>query len=367
MHAKAEEEKRVAESMMAMKRMQLMENHADLVLQEGKLHTGTKSESAWAMSKAVTPRAAKLTYPVKKAGSKSFQDILSEEQKKSSNNIVKAGEKFSSPITIKAQGLKSTIPVATCHMKPAPPVAYSSTKKPFPITSPGPSLPLSAFMKKSGSKKPDAMSSIGASWGTKLSSKNSSGAGRRGATPAVRKTVPMQQHSAPSKMKSFSEIQQEEQAVRNIEDHMCQIDGNQWYVRQRERAASIGEIQEKEKQEREMLDLIEEQRQIEKEIRIRLKHEETAKKQHGEKNRRRKKNSKKSGDNVKSEKNPVPYHNGTKTSSGNVKPKRNPMPNQKKSGGNVKSKKKQVPNRNESKKFGCNVESKKNPAPDQNA
>merc|ERR1712176_746804 len=66
-----------------------------------------------------------------------------------------------------------------------------------------------------------------------------------------------------------SEIQQEEEAVRNKEDHMCRIDGNQWFVQQRERAASIGEIQEREKQERERLDLIAEQRQIEEEIRMR--------------------------------------------------------------------------------------------------
>jgi hypothetical protein len=75
--------------------------------------------------------------------------------------------------------------------------------------------------------------------------------------------------------KSFSAIQQEEEAIRSNEDHMCRIEGNQWFVQQRERAASIGEIQDKEKKDREMHDLIEEQKQIEREITERVKQEKT--------------------------------------------------------------------------------------------
>ena len=79
-------------------------------------------------------------------------------------------------------------------------------------------------------------------------------------------------------MRSFSEIQKEEETIRNNEDHMCRIDGNQWFVQQRERAASIGEIQQREQQEQEMLDLIEEQKQIEMAIKKSLQEENAAKK-----------------------------------------------------------------------------------------
>ena len=84
---------------------------------------------------------------------------------------------------------------------------------------------------------------------------------------------------SPPKMRSFSEIQKEEEAIRNNEDHMCRIDGNQWFVKQRERAASIGEIQQQEQQEQEMLDLIEEQKQIE----LAIQEENDAKKKHKKK------------------------------------------------------------------------------------
>jgi hypothetical protein len=43
-------------------------------------------------------------------------------------------------------------------------------------------------------------------------------------------------------------------------------EGNQWFVAQRKRAASIGEIQEQEKKDREMQERIEEQKQIERDI-----------------------------------------------------------------------------------------------------
>jgi hypothetical protein len=106
------------------------------------------------------------------------------------------------------------------------------------------------------------------------------------------KTSPTMKQS-PNKMKSFSEIQQEEEAIRNKEDHMCRIDGNQWFVQQRERAASIGEIQQQEQQDKEMLDLIEEQKLIEMEIMKSIKDKnDTRKKQQRKKQQAHRRNKK---------------------------------------------------------------------------
>ena len=52
-------------------------------------------------------------------------------------------------------------------------------------------------------------------------------------------------------------------------------EGNQWFVAQRKRAASIGEIQELEKKDREMQERIEEQKQIERDIMDRVRREKT--------------------------------------------------------------------------------------------
>jgi peptidoglycan hydrolase CwlO-like protein len=101
--------------------------------------------------------------------------------------------------------------------------------------------------------------------------------------------------------KSFSEIQHEEENRILKEDRMCRIDGNQWFVQQRERAASIGEIAEQEKKNREMQELIEQQRQIEQaeeeqlaEAIARSLAEQGAKKQQKKKRQGRQKKSTKS-------------------------------------------------------------------------
>lgn len=247
--------------MMAMKKMQLMENYS----------SGAKPASAWATSKAASSE--------KKATSKPFQYILEEEQKRSPNHFAKAPRgKLSSPLMAKPRVTSRTLTAAaiTHPMKSPSPVACT-IKKFLPVTSPGSSLPLSAFMKKSEAPNScDSMGSIGASWG---------------ATP-TRKTIligRLKQDADPPK--SLSEIQQEEKSLIRKEDHMCRIDGNQWYVQQRERAASMGEIQEKEEKDRDMLELIEEQKQIEKEIMKRVKQDENVKKR-GKKKHGRKKSTK---------------------------------------------------------------------------
>jgi hypothetical protein len=67
-------------------------------------------------------------------------------------------------------------------------------------------------------------------------------------------------------VKSFADIQQEELVNREREDRMCHISGNKWFVEQRDRAASIGDIQQKEQEEAAWLLLVEEQKMIEDEI-----------------------------------------------------------------------------------------------------
>ena len=115
-----------------------------------------------------------------------------------------------------------------------------------------------------GPRGQDAVAGAGASWASpSLKSK-----------PADRIHVGRPRTDPPKPKKSFSAIQQEEESKRDCEDNMCRLDGNRWYVTQRERAASIGQIQEQERREREMAELVEEQRGIEEEIRRRLRREE---------------------------------------------------------------------------------------------
>jgi len=331
MHAKAEEEKTVAESMMAMKRMQLMEttSNANTQLTMEDTHS-TPANSAWGTPKAREKKKKSLSE--KKARSKSFQDILKEEQKRLVlSTPTNAQVKLSTP------GLTKTPPF---HPKSLPPITAYNMKKSSPIAgSPGPSLPLSAFMKKNGVHKHDATSNIGASWGTKPVSNSKSSAGWATTKPAAKKVViPQSMRPTPLKtMKSFSQIQQEEKAFRSNEDHMSCINGNEWFVQQRERAASMGEIQEQEKKDREMEDLIEEQRQIEVEIMRRVKQEKKEEEKETKKNKKEKKKydrrkqqqqgrrkamSQKKSDNVDSNKSSTP--NGK---AGSGKPKKNPTPN----------------------------------------
>ena len=107
--------------------------------------------------------------------------------------------------------------------------------------------------KGSAKKNVNVVSSVGASWGVKPSTRRGNDNGvswSSSASPSTPKQTPK---------KSLSEIQQEEEAFRSNEDHMCRLEGK-WFVQQRERAASIGEIAEQEK----MNALIEEQRRIDK-------------------------------------------------------------------------------------------------------
>ena len=278
-HTKAEEERQVAESMMAMKQMQLMERRSD----DGDAGGGVggakvRPKTAWATDKSnnetapATPKATDGSSTERKARSKSFQEILDEEQRQQRSSSINGLGTFASPVMAQPPAPRSSrkFPNASASLKsPPPPPSYSLSTSPAFNSSPGPSIPLSAFMKRSGGqKKPDAMNSVGASWGAKPPAGSSANVSWSPKPTQPKASLPTdRQHASASKTtKSFSQIQQEEEALRDNEDHMCRIDGNQWFVRQRERAASIGEIQEQERRDREMEELVEEQRRIEEEI-----------------------------------------------------------------------------------------------------
>jgi alpha-tubulin suppressor-like RCC1 family protein len=244
MHANKEEEKRVAEAMMEMKRMQLMEKmcnddeNNNIAVSNDTTLKDKKPKSAWGN--------AVIKPSVQKVRTKSFQEILLEEQQRSLKSNEQPKGTMSTPTTFEQPRLSNAL---------APTIS-------------GPSLTLSAFIKQSGGRivgNPVTPSA------TKMSAKkvNSVGPTGWGAKQDVT------EQPKPTATKSFSEIQQEEEAFRSNEDHMCRIEGNQWFVAQRERAASIGEIQEQEKKDREMQERIEEQKQIERDIMDRVRRERT--------------------------------------------------------------------------------------------
>ena len=214
-------------------------------------------KTAWAGNAAspVTPSVRS-----KSERSKSFQEILNEKQQRSWKVTLKTKGMLSTPVVTKQPTLSRTS--TAMYPTHAPSMINHNAKIFSPITISGQTLLLSAFIKESGDRKVvDTAGSHGSNLGTKSSARktNCGGALGWGAKPDC--TV-RPYHTA----KSFSAIQQEEEAIRSNEDHMCRIEGNQWFVPQRERAASIGEIQEQEKKDKEMHDLIEEQKQIERDI-----------------------------------------------------------------------------------------------------
>ena len=301
-HARKKEENDVAESMMAMKQMQLMDRSGSgNIKARDHVAAAKNSVSVWATKAPVNAETPKKTSSERKARSKSFQDILLEEQERSPN-VTKAKGKLPSPFATKQSPVlrSSSVSATAQHVHTPPTIAYSL--KSSYQTSPGSAaaLPLSAFMKtSSGGKHFNAISNIGASWGTKPSpTGNSNASGVSWNVKPASSTSSLPQSTF---KKSFSEIQQEEENRIVKEDRMCRIDGNQWFVQQRERAASIGEIAEQEKKNREMQELIEQQRRIEQaeeeqlaEAIARSLAEQGAKKQQKKKRQGRQKKSTKS-------------------------------------------------------------------------
>jgi len=268
MHAEAAEEKRVAESMMEMKRMQLVEKSGEedaRIALEKVTKQHAKGNIAWAAQNA---NFAGGLSPVTPQKGKSFQDILKEEQMKMAMNASLSRKGISSPRT----GTKSP-PSLTSSGPLSSPVAKNSPASTSPF---GKSPTLGSFIERKAERKQGGVSSIGARWGAMPVSIAGNGNLNWGMKQPATKASPImpQPHL---KTRSFSEIQKEEEAIRNNEDRMCRIDGNQWFIQQRERAASIGEIQQQEQQEQEMLDLIEEQKQIEMAIMKSIQEEKDAK------------------------------------------------------------------------------------------
>mmetsp|Transcript_3796 Transcript_3796/g.8113 ORF Transcript_3796/g.8113 Transcript_3796/m.8113 type:complete len:1508 (-) Transcript_3796:28-4551(-) len=276
MHAEAAEEKSVAESMMAMKRMQLVEksgeDYARIALErDTKQHD--KSNIAWGAQHAKFSGGLSPVTPQK---GKSFQDILKEEQKNMATSTAHSRKGKSAP-RLATKSPATLTPVKPTSVPLSSPVIQSKNSPASGAFGASPTL--GSFIERKAERKHDGVSSIGASWGaTPVSKAKNSNLnwGMKQPSPATKSSPVMTQ--SPQKMRSFSEIQKEEETIRNNEDHMCRIDGNQWFVQQRERAASIGEIQQREQQEQEMLDLIEEQKQIEMAIKKSLQEENAAKK-----------------------------------------------------------------------------------------
>lgn len=273
MHTKAAEEKSVAERMMAMRRMQPVESISDRNAMTALRSDDAKpSINPWGGSQITTyPVGLAPVIPVK---GKSFQDILKEEQQK---KLAGNATRISSHLT----GAKSPV------FSPARPNKQSSNvistaiayNKKSPLnTCPFSSPTLGSFMARTEERKCDAVSSVGASWGATPATKSRTSSFKNWGLKQPPPSEASQHHFPPAKMKSFSEIQKEEEALRKKEDHMCRLHGNQWYVHQRERAASIGEIQQQEKEDKERLDLVEEQKQIEMEIMKQIQKEKVAKK-----------------------------------------------------------------------------------------
>ena len=282
MHAEAAEEKSVAESMMAMKRMQLVEKSGEedaRIALERDTKQNAKGNIAWGAQRASFPGGLSPVTPQK---GKSFQDILKEEQKNTAMDTTRSRKGKSSPrVGTKSMAFLTPTKANSVSVPFSSPMVHNHSKKSPQSTSPfGTSHTLGSFIEKKTERKQDGVSSVGASWGASPVSKarNSNLNLSWGMKQLATKASPIMTQSPP-KMRSFSEIQKEEEAIRNNEDHMCRIDGNQWFVKQRERAASIGEIQQQEQQEQEMLDLIEEQKQIE----LAIQEENDAKKKHKKK------------------------------------------------------------------------------------
>lgn len=235
-HAKAAEEKKVAESMMAMKRMQLMGNTDSQTMVPV---VPQVKRAVWGASQPSTPVFKQA--PVSKSGSNSLLGIMGEESRKQKMTPV---------------GIQVTPKIGKGQMKktmisPNPGKIINFC---VPTTTPivSNSLPLSAFIGTTAAQKQNGVSAVGASWADK---------------PVAPRIVAPRPKA--TNARSFAEIQREEEDIRNKEDHTSRLGvlgGSKWYVSQRERAASIGDIQQQQTKDEEWLRLVEEQKAIEAEI-----------------------------------------------------------------------------------------------------
>ena len=225
-HTQHEEEKEVAEQMMNMKRMQLMD------AEKSQLATTQiiNKPNAW-----VSPQPTKqqLKSPYTKPRSNSLLGIMNDELRNStpSHSTPKIYPKSRSDLSGKK-----------LSFTPEPSKKLWAT-----TTTPISSLSLGAFIPKDHIQA-NELQIAKASWAAHK--------------PAEKNSMSAPHHTA----KSFFDIQKEEQDNREKEDSVCHLGGNKWFVQQRDRAASIEQIQKKEQEEAEWEALVADQKRIEEEI-----------------------------------------------------------------------------------------------------
>jgi len=240
-HARKEEEKKVAEQMMAMKRMQLMESNRKSLSVESQV-SNTKSH-AWTSPQSIkNPEGGSSINP--KPRSNSLLGIMKEELQKSVTPVVRGTPKYQGD---RSRGSTTPASGKKLSFTPEPKSKSLSTSSTFA---------LSAFMTTcSPPNSTNQVKAAGACWAAEKPL-----ASDRTPSCASKKTC------ANNETKSFADIQKEELDIRKKEDHMCHIGGNRWFVQQRERAASIGDIQQQQKEDAEWLLFVEDQKRIEEEI-----------------------------------------------------------------------------------------------------
>jgi hypothetical protein len=260
-HARKEEEKEVAEQMMATKRMQLMEsNQKSLAVESQVSKTPMAKSHAWTSPRNIkNPEGGSSMNP--KPRSNSLLGIMKEELQKSVTPVIKGTPKYPGD---RSRGSAAPVSGKKLSFTPEPKSKSLSTSSTFA---------LSAFMTTNSSpNSTNQVKAAGAYWA---------------AAKPLAKDRPAS--CASNKTKSFADIQKEELDIRKKEDHMCHIGGNRWFVQQRERAASMGDIQQQQKEDAEWLLFVEDQKRIEEEIarecKIKAKQEKATmhRKRHGRK------------------------------------------------------------------------------------
>lgn len=273
-HVRLEEEKAMAERMMATKRMQLMEGHQKSPILNSPTFNAPIEKPQAANGAWASPQPTKKPVVIgstinTKPRSNSLLGIMNEEMQKSANSRVQVTPKV--PPTARSKTPTTSPSGKKLSFNPHPPLpttSNSSTQHTFS---------LGAFMVPNVSNlKRNEVQAVGASWAA--------------SKPEVKHGS---SQVSSNKTKSFAEIQKEEQDRVIKEDHMCHIGGNKWFVQQRKRAESIGDIQQQEKDHAQWLQLVEEQKMIEAQIARECKANQEKAKKH--RNRQRKKPANSSG------------------------------------------------------------------------
>ena len=239
-HARQEEEKEVAEEMMNMKQMQLlnMDNDSISIVDSRAAKTPFTKSSAWASPRPTEQQATSFSVDTKPR-SVSLLGIMNEEFR----NLTSPPPNKSNSLVSKSRANTASHSGRKLSFSP-----QSSTPTWMIDKMSNSSFSLGAFI-KDDKINPYELKAVKATW----------------AVPQpLSKTVPAL--SRKNKIKSFVDIQREEMDSRKREDHMCHLVGNKWFVQQRDRADSIGDIQRKEEEEAAWLSLVEEQKKIEAEI-----------------------------------------------------------------------------------------------------